>query len=53
MQDRVWKAFYKWIADKTVVTDHISGTVRQSADHVYELSKFVDYPHNLPYHLFC
>jgi len=40
LQDNVRKAGYKWIVDKTVVSDHIRGGVRQSADHVYELSEF-------------
>ena len=42
LQDRVRKAGYKWIVDKTVFSDHIRGTVRQSSDHVYTLSKFAD-----------
>jgi glycosyltransferase involved in cell wall biosynthesis len=44
LQDRVRKAGYKWIIDKTVVSDHIRGDVLESANHVYELSKFVDHP---------
>lgn len=43
LQDRVRKAGYSWVVDKTVVSDHIRGDVRQSADHLYVLSKFVDY----------
>jgi glycosyltransferase involved in cell wall biosynthesis len=44
LQDRVWRAGYKWVVDKSVVSDHIRGNVRQSAEHVYTLSKFADYP---------
>jgi hypothetical protein len=44
LQDRVWRAGYKWIVDKSVVSDHIRGTVRQSAEHIYRLSKIADYP---------
>jgi glycosyltransferase involved in cell wall biosynthesis len=43
LQERVLRAGYKWIVDKTVVSDQIRGTVRQSTDHVYTLSKFADY----------
>ena len=32
---------------KTVISDHIRGGIRQSANHVYELSKFSDY-HDIP-----
>jgi len=40
LQDSVWEAGYKWIVDKSVISDHIRGGVRQSANHVYELSEF-------------
>ena len=49
LQDRVWKAGYKWIVDKTLVSDHIRDSVSQSAKHVYELSKFANYPDNLSF----
>ena len=47
LQDRVRKAGYKWIIDKTLVSDHIRGDVRQIGKHVYELSKFADYSDKL------
>jgi hypothetical protein len=41
LQDRVRKAGYKWITDKTVVSDHIREGVLQSVKHTHELSKRV------------
>ena len=46
LQSRVWKAGYKWIVDKTVVSDHLRGSVWQNAEHIYNLSKFAEYTDN-------
>lgn len=46
LQDRVRAAGYKWIVDKTVISQHIRGTVRQTVQRAYNNSKFVDYPGN-------
>ena len=45
LKERVTQAGYKWVSDKTVVSDHIRGGIRQSAKHFYELSKLDD-PNN-------
>lgn len=49
LQERVLRAGYKWIVDRSVVSDHIRGTVRQSAEHVYTLSKSAGYRDGPPF----
>jgi GT2 family glycosyltransferase len=45
LQERVQKAGYKWISDKTVVSDHIRGDLWNITNHFWELSKLDD-PNN-------
>lgn len=44
LQDRVWKAGYKWIVDRTIISDHIKPSLRDNATHVHELALLKDYP---------
>lgn len=47
LQERVQKAGYKWITDKTVISDHVRGSIRNITKHYYKLSRLDD-PHNPP-----
>ena len=44
LHDRVLSAGYKWIIDKTVVSDHMRGGIRQTASHAFKLAIAPDYP---------
>ena len=44
LQDRVWEAGYKWIVDRTIISDHIKPSFRDSATNVHKLTLLKDYP---------
>ncbi len=47
LKERINETGYKWVSDKTIVSDHLRGGIRQSAKHFYELSRLDD-PNNPP-----
>jgi len=49
LQERVLRAGYKWVVDKTVISTHLRGTIRQSAKHAYTLSEFASYHDKLSF----
>lgn len=44
LQDRVWKAGYKWIVDRTIISEHIKPSLKDNAIHVHNLALLKDYP---------
>lgn len=43
LQDRVWKAGYEWIVDRTIISDHIKPSLKDNAKHTHKLALLKDY----------